>query len=231
MDRIGSLKPWNQGSSSSKLLPEMLPVVPLQVQAQLTSSSRILPLYNTGSSPPCPLGFAMNQNRLAVPTWSYAMEIYPPARIIEIGTYNGGFTIAIGVHAHQIGARVVTYDVAKAPDARFAALAKFLEIEFRTANVWDVEAEIAQLIASPGVSYVLCDGGNKPRELSTFGRYLKPGDVIAAHDYMVAGSHNAWWGWGEIRIEDGAAVAAAHDLEPWMQEHFDTAAWLTYRRR
>jgi predicted O-methyltransferase YrrM len=178
-----------------------------------------------------PLGFPMNQNRLAVPTWSFAMEIYPPSRVVEIGTYNGGFTIAIGLHAYQIGARVVTYDLAKAPDTRFAAIAKFLGIEFRTADVWTVESEIGQLIASPGVSYVLCDGGNKQRELSTFARYLKPGDVIAAHDYMVAGSQNLWWGWGEIRIEDGAAVASAHDLEPWMQEHFDTAAWLTYRRR
>ncbi len=199
--------------------------------AQTLPSSRIIPPYNTGSAPVRALGFAMNQNRLSVPTWSFAMETHPPARIVEIGTYNGGFTIAIGVHAYQIGARVVTFDVAKAPDERFGVIAKFLGIEFRTADVWTVEAEIGQLIASPGVSYVLCDGGNKRRELATFSRYLKSGDVIAAHDYVVAGSQNAWWGWGEIRAEDGAAVAAAHDLEPWMQEHFDTAAWLTYRRR
>jgi hypothetical protein len=66
----------------------------------------------------------------------------------------------------------------------------------------DVVTEIGQLIYLPGVTY-----------------------------YMVAGSQNAWWGWGEIRIEDGVAAAVAHDLEPWLQEHFDTAAWLTYRRR
>ncbi len=194
------------------------------------STSRILPVYETHRCAR-PLGMAMNQNRLAVPTWSYAMEIHPPTRIVEIGTYNGGFTIALGVHAHRIGARVVTYDVTKAPDEDFAGLAAFLGIEFRTRSVWDAQAEIFALIASPGVTYVLCDGGDKRRELATFAAACKPGDVIAAHDYHVADSQNAWWGWSEIDATDGAAVAAAHDLAPWLQDHFDTAAWLTYRKR
>ncbi len=159
------------------------------------------------------------------------MERYPPARIVEIGTCNGGFTIALGIHAYRIGAHVSTYDVSIAPDERFVELATFLGIRFRTADVWTVEAEIAGLIAAPGVSYVLCDGGNKRRELATFARYCKPGDVIGAHDYHAPGSENAWWGWSEIGLEDGAAVAASHDLEPWLQDHFDTAAWLVYRKR
>ncbi len=206
-----------------------LRVIPEATETRPTTrQSRIIPAYAPGNAP---LGMAMNQNRLAVPTWSYAMETYPPARIVEIGTYNGGFTLALGVHAHHLGARVVTYDVSRAPDERFAALAAFLRVEFRTASVWDVESEIAELIASPGVTYVLCDGGDKRRELACFARYCKPGDVIAAHDYHTPGSQNAWWGSSEIRDEDGAAVAAAHGLEPWLQEHFDTAAWLTYRKR
>jgi hypothetical protein len=191
-------------------------------------SSRVIPSYNA-VGPTCPLGFPMQQNRLAVPTWSYAMECHPPARIVEIGTYNGGFTVALGVHAQQIGARVVTYDVASAPHERLAPIAKFLGIEFRTADVWTIEAEIGQLIAGSGVSFVLCDGGNKRREMFTFARYLKPGDVIAAHDYVSPGS--AWWGWSEIGAVDGAAAAASNDLEPWLQEHFDTAGWLVYRKR
>jgi hypothetical protein len=57
----------------------------------------------------------------------------------------------------------------------------------------------------------------------------KPGDV--AHDYHVADNQNAWWGWGEIRQEDGDAVALDCALKLWFQDHFDTAAWLVYRRR
>lgn len=193
-------------------------------------TAKLIPLYEAVDATR-PLGIPMCQNRLAVPTWSYAMEIYPPRRILEIGSYNGGFACALGVHAAQIGARVVGFDRMEVPSLHLAALARFLGVEFRKRDIWEAEAEIGALIAEPGVSYILCDGGDKPRELRTFAAYAKPGDVIAAHDYHVEGSQNAWWGWGEIRQEDGDAVAPAHDLEPWLQDHFDMAAWLVYRRR
>lgn len=175
----------------------------------------------------------MCQNRLAIPTWSYAMEVYPPARIVELGTYSGGLTVALAIHARQIGARVVSIDRNR-PDEGLAEIARVLAIEFWCGDIWALEGEIAALLAGPGVSYLLCDGGDKRRELKTFAGHLKPGDVIAAHDYAAddgTGNENAWWGWGEIRRQDGDSVAEERDLEPWLQDHFDTAAWLAYRRR
>lgn len=192
--------------------------------------AKLIPLYEATDATR-PLGIPMCQNRLAVPTWSYAMEVYPPARVIEIGSYNGGFATALGVHASRIGARVFGFDRMEAPSVDLVSLAGLLGVEFRRRDIWEAEPEIADLIRIPGVSYVLCDGGDKPRELATFAAYTKPGDVIAAHDYHVEGSDNAWWGWGEISREAGDAVAARHDLEPWLQDHFDMAAWIVYRRR
>jgi predicted O-methyltransferase YrrM len=197
--------------------------------------SRVVPPYDVGPGVDAaarPMGLPMCQNRLSVPTWSYAMEVHPPARIVELGTYGGGFTCALALHARQIGARVVTFD-RMLPDERLADLATFLRVEFRTRDIWEAQGEIADLIRQPGVAYVLCDGGDKRRELATFAAHLKPGDVIAAHDYAVddgAGYQNAWWGWGEVDLADGDRVAREHDLEPWMQDHFDTAAWLAYRK-
>jgi hypothetical protein len=194
----------------------------------------VIPPYDLVDGPAArPLGLPMCQNRLAVPTWSYAMEVYPPATIVELGTYSGGFTCALAIHADQIGARVVTFD-RMLPDDRIRRLADLLGVEFRTRDIWEAQGEIAQLIGLPGATYVLCDGGDKRRELATFAASLKPGDVIAAHDYAAddgSGYQNAWWGWGEIDLSDGGAVAREHDLEPWLQEHFDTAGWLAYRRR
>lgn len=195
---------------------------------------RVIPAYDAIPDRPAaaPLGLPMCQNRLAVPTWSYAMERYPPARVIEIGTYSGGFACALGVHAWRIRARFVTVD-RNAPDESLAHLMRALGIEFRLGDLWGMEDALGALIQEPGVSYVLCDGGDKPRELATFARFLKPGDVIAAHDYAAvdeAGRADAWWGCGEIRKEQGDAAAADSGLEPWMQDHFDTAAWLAYRR-
>ncbi len=197
------------------------------------ATSRPIPPYDLGVPVACsPLGLPMCQNRWAVPTWSYAMEVRPPARVVEIGTYSGGFACAIGLHASRIGARVVTYDVCL-PDASLLGLAAHLGVEFRRGDVWELEGEIAALIAGPGVSFVLCDGGDKRRELDAFARYLKPGDVIAAHDYAAddgTGYENRWWGWGEIWRHHGEAIARERGIVPWMQDHFDTAAWLAYER-
>ena len=196
-------------------------------------TSRTIPPYDHGTSEAArPFGMPMCQNRLSIPTWSYAMEVRPPARVVEIGTYSGGFTCGIGVHASRIRARVVSYDVGT-PDESLLDLARHLGIEFRQGDVWERETEIAALIAEPGISFVLCDGGNKRRELRDFGRYLKPGDVIAAHDYAAddgTGYENRWWGWGEIWRPQGDETARELGLVPWMQDYFDTAAWLCYER-
>jgi len=198
-------------------------------------TARLIPLYSLSGMASRPFGMYAAQNRLAIPTWSYAMEMHPPARIIELGTYSGSFITALALHARAIGARVFTYDRSSA-DAAFVPIGRDLGVDFRVADIWQSEEEIAQLITGPGVSYLLCDGGDKPRELATFARYLKPGDVIAAHDYnCLLGSGveiqegvTPYWPWAETRIEDGERIASAHGLRPFYQDHFDTAGWLAY---
>ena len=191
----------------------------------------MIPLYNTDGTAQSPLGFPMSQNRLAIPVWSYAMEIYPPARIIELGTNNGGFTTALAVHAWNIKARFVTYDLCE-PNQKHSPLAKFLGVEFRVTDIWKAQAEIATNIALPGVTFMLCDGGNKALELEVFAKYLKPGDVIAAHDFWVPepAGDASYWPWREITLEQGEAVARTYGLERWMPEYFEMAGWLVYRK-
>lgn len=198
------------------------------------TTAKLFPLWDHGSPASAPFGLSMCQNRIAIPTWSFAMERVPPKRIIELGTYSGGFITALAVHAAQIGARVITYDRAK-PDERLEKLARFLGVEFRTCDLYAAatELEIAALIALPGTSYVLCDGGDKPRELSTYAAYCKPGDVIAAHDYVTElgpVGDDVYWPCSEITAADCADAAAKHKLEPFHQEHFDLAAWIAFRK-
>lgn len=200
----------------------------------------MIPLYNVDGTSTCPLGFPMSQNRLAVPIWSYAMEILPPARVIELGTANGGFTCALAIHLWNLGATLHTYDRA-APNERYAKLMKFLGVNCLTGDIFGVtklcEHDIATKIRLPGTTFLLCDGGDKPRELATFARYLKPGDVIAGHDYdamhevdPASPMNERPWQWCELRKHQGDAVALEHGLEPFMQEHFDLAGWLCYRK-
>ncbi len=198
----------------------------------------MIPLFQLDGRSTCPLGMAMCQNRLAVPTWSYAMEVYPPARIVEIGGGNGGFTTALALHAKMIGASVISYD-RQVPDERIAPVARFLGVDFRRIDdLWEIVSTVGGVIASTGRTYVLCDGGDKKRELAAFAPYLKTGDVIACHDYdsvhevdPSTPAHERFWPWGECTQAMAAPVAREHELEPFMQEHFDQAGWLAYRRK
>lgn len=189
------------------------------------------PNGNDTGEPVCPLGFVTNQNRMAVPTWSYAMEKYPPARIVEIGAYNGGFTCALGVHAWNIGAHVYSFDRSEIPNTKYRPLADLLGIKWFIMDCFCAEAfgTIQSLISAPGICYLLCDGGNKVREFETFAPFLKPGDVIGAHDYFV--EREDWWGRGEITQKQVSSVVLENNLELFMQDYFDVAAWLVYRRR
>lgn len=217
--------------------------------------SKLFPLWDMGAPASAPLGLPMCQNRLAIPTWSYVMERLPPARIIELGTFSGGFIVALAVHAYALNAQsrilsgarpedevarakpceVITYDRAE-PDERLAPLGKFLGVDFRVKDLYApaTEAEIAALIRKPGTTFVLCDGGDKPREVATYAACLKSGDVIASHDYAAPDGpqgNAVYWPCGEITLADGERAAAENDLEPFFQDHFDLAAWLVYRKR
>jgi len=211
---------------------------------QLTS--QFIPLFNMNGESTMILGFAMNQNRLAVPTWSWAMEKYQPVRILELGSYNGGLATALGVHAWNlgrhapdgIGCKVITYDRMVAPDQRFAPLSAFLGIEFRQCDLYAPEtvAEIIELVRSPGRTFLLCDGGDKKLEVNTYAPHLKPGDVIAGHDYNALAyaaeipDAEKWWPWTELRKDDVAEIVTAAGLVPFHQEHFDLAGWLAYTK-
>src|SRR3972149_7844974 len=50
-----------------------------------------------------------------------------------------------------------------------------------------------------GAVYILCDGGNKPKELLTFSKMLRIGDIISVHDYTDDQT-------GEIRDVDLAQI-------------------------
>lgn len=202
-----------------------------------TRPTYLFPLWNYDNEgrnvggPVCPLGFITNQNRMALPTWSYAMEMYPPARIVEIGAYNGGFTCALAIHAHNINAQVYSFDRQEIPGDKYRAIGAYLGICWYVMDCFSPEAVqiIKGLIQMPGVTYLLCDGGNKAEEMKTFGPMLKPGDVIGGHDYFIEPRHD-WWGFSELRKEMVSGLVDECSLEPFMQEYFDVAAWLVYRR-
>lgn len=180
------------------------------------------------------MGMPMCQNRMAVPTWSFAMERALPAQLVEIGTYSGGLATALALHALCIKATITTYDIAP-PSEDIKPIGERLGVRFRTISCWDAEDEIRAIVQRPGPTFVLCDGGDKKREFAVFAKHLKVGDVIAAHDYDAG--HEVGqepmeraWPWSEIRREDVTTAVRENGLEPFMQVHMDLAGWLAFAR-
>lgn len=72
----------------------------------------------------------------------------------------------------------------------------------------DPKQSIIDILESNNRVFLYCDNGNKPMEVSTYARYLKPGDVIGAHD------------WGEeIDLSSPNVEEALHYFEDHPMNH------------
>jgi len=153
------------------------------------------------------------------------------ARVIELGTGPGGLAVLLKRHCEAVGARFVTYDrlSAAVPLDRFTEL----NIDFRVKDFSEsfTVGEIARELQQPGVSVLLCDGADPARELSLFADYLKPGDLVLAHDYAssaevyrrdIAGK---LWSWCEVTDADLVEASERNGLEEILTETFHPAVW------
>ena len=131
-------------------------------------------------------------------------------RIIEIGTGSGMFTRAL---AEMFKGPIMTFDIA----IRETRVELPSHVDEFIKDVFDplVHELIREQITSEGRVLLLCDGGNKPKEVNTFGVYLKPGDVIMAHDF------------GDEIHEESVKV---EKLEPFYQDLFLPVCWMCKRR-
>ena len=117
--------------------------------------------------------------------------------IVEIGTLDGGFSLYLHSQAalRKMGFR--TYDV------RFPAR----EIPgFHRKDVFADEADVGEHLWRTDPVIVLCDGGNKPRELKTFSRYVTGSSTLVVHD----------WGTEMLRKDIPSNVYMVH--EEWCEE-------------
>ena len=101
-------------------------------------------------------------------------------RVIEIGTGRGAFSFWISQTKRE-DADFYTYDIS---GDRFEF--QDAKLNFTVADCFesDAIAAIQTLIQEPSKRVLLmCDGGNKEREMNVFSKFLKPNDVAMCHDY------------------------------------------------
>jgi hypothetical protein len=162
-----------------------------------------------------------------------------PKQIIEIGTCRGGFTVFLKKLFPE--SDVYTFDITKdmpkglhhppyqLNDA-FPVFEKF-DIHFEECDIFSNIEKIKEIIQRDGLTILLCDGGNKPREFATLAQFLKIGDLIFAHDYVdtpenfQANFYGKIWNWHETQESDLKSTCEQYNLTPFMQEDFATAVW------
>lgn len=107
--------------------------------------------------------------------WELVLNANPDLRaIVEIGTWQGGFSRYLAAQARGRGMAFRTYDsvVPDRPPEEFVRL-----------DVFAFEREVGAYLESRAPLILFCDGGNKPRELCTFPKYLDERSIVIAHDW------------------------------------------------
>lgn len=107
--------------------------------------------------------------------WERLLNEHPEtARIVELGTGTGGFSLYL---AHQAAARGMTF----ATFDREVFFGDEVQPGFILADVFAEPERVWSLLNIPCVLF--CDDGDKPRELAMFGSKLLPASLCVVHDW------------------------------------------------
>ena len=157
--------------------------------------------------------------------------------IVEIGTHHGGFTKVLADVRNKLGknTKIYSYDVA-GPESVEELAKKYNFIYHKKCMFTDtsIQEELFLTECKDKRIAIFCDGGHKPTEFRTLSKYLKPGDIIGAHDY--AKNQEVFerdilgkvWNWMEIKESDIIDSCNMHnlvDLPDGLSDVFANVAW------
>jgi len=177
------------------------------------------------------LGFKMTQRPEVFMMFNYLFNNEKFERIIEIGTHLAGLSLFLAYCAFAKNMEFYTFDI-RLKNSIAREKVKELKGNVDVIDVFTSEGTsiIKRLIESPGRVLLLCDGGNKIKEVNRFSKYLKMSDVIMAHDYFPTkkdSKNSTLWKSCEITDLSVKDICDKNDLHPFYQEHFKEAVWLS----
>ena len=180
----------------------------------------------------------LQQNKYFASNIDLLLDVIKPKRIIEIGTARGGATLLISdaVKALGLDTKIKSFDVTtKGPHLHMV----MDNVEFIVDNIFNEDwsklikpKEIENFLSDDGVNLILCDGGNKKEEFKLLAKYLKPGDIIMAHDYAPNRKEfdkdylDKIWNWMEITDDHIKETCIKHDLKPYLPKTIKPFAWV-----
>jgi len=189
-------------------------------------------------------GLISQQHRNFIPVFEKFFAKVKPANIVEIGTGQGGTSMALNNVLKDLNYQYsyTTYDVNNL--GQYQQLREN-GINVRVCNLFnnDYKAlresnfeEIKNNIQKVGTTVLMCDGGNKINEVNLLADLLKPGDFIMAHDYSETNEYFKThitpkeWLWCEITFADVKEALDRNKCEPYMQDEFQSVVWMCRRK-
>jgi len=131
------------------------------------------------------LRLSMLQEWRDIGIWEKFLNVYPIRTIVEIGTWQGAFSIILLLQCVQRNIKFFTFDVrrAKGLDSP-AAIRVGLRDHFLQGDIF-VDERFKGILADESLHPMLvyCDGGDKPKEFKFVVPLLQQGDIVVAHDW------------------------------------------------
>lgn len=107
--------------------------------------------------------------------WEAVLNTNPQLRgIVELGTWQGGFSLYLAAQARARGLSFATFD-ATPPDREI--------IGFIRLDIYRSPEGVGHVLSEFGPVALFCDGGNKPRELGMFPPMCAEGSIFLVHDW------------------------------------------------
>lgn len=119
-----------------------------------------------------------------LPVWEQVLHYCRPKHVIELGTGNGAFSMWVLLHCIQSGARFTTFDIRKMN--RVTKLAHQINLlnHFVQCDVLKNPIPVkTTIIDTKGKALLFCDNGDKLLEVRLYAPVLRPGDILAVHDW------------------------------------------------
>jgi hypothetical protein len=187
------------------------------------------------------MGYSAQQHHDTYKIFYEFLDSIRPLRILEIGTALGGFTQFLGMVNNwlSLNMKIQSYDIHTYP---WYSEIKNNHINIITQNIFSdnyqnlKDSTIIDFIRSPGTTIVLCDGGCKRCEFNILSQYLKPQDIIMAHDYAPNETYfhkymyQKIWNWHELEDSDIIESINKFNLERLWFDKMLSVAWCCYRK-
>lgn len=143
-------------------------------------------LYDTNTT--TFLGMPMRQYGIDLLLWEHFFTLYKEdiVQVIELGSGYGGFSLYLLLQCIQHNLEFYTFDN-KFMKAHTSKVGKKFQLKKHFA-ILDIFKQtdfvhIKQLMTHP--TLLICDNGDKPKEIATFAPLLEPGDFLTVHDWGV----------------------------------------------